>query len=257
MSLLARAGVGAVVVAGALHAQAVASAAHLTAPAGIDRFPSSGDASLPAGSRAAHCIRYGARFGQARRAASGAARRFVAAVGSSLGIESGVSFRLAPVGHRPCIFGFVEPIEVRHAAKQAKRDQRGTCARVRDDSSSGSVFHSQTLGRRRTPISGTFRVADRAIGRSRSELRPVVVKWSVRKVTKLALSRAQRSHDTVVQPGSSNRADFCVEALQEALWRLGQPEIFNTDQGQVHGGRLHQGAARATGGRYVAPIALQ
>ena len=26
-------------------------------------------------------------------------------------------------------------------------------------------------------------------------------------------------------------ADFCVEALQEALWRHGTPEMFNTDQG--------------------------
>ena len=26
-------------------------------------------------------------------------------------------------------------------------------------------------------------------------------------------------------------ADFCVEALEEALWRHGAPEIFNTDQG--------------------------
>ena len=26
-------------------------------------------------------------------------------------------------------------------------------------------------------------------------------------------------------------SDFCVEALQEALGRFGQPEIFNTDQG--------------------------
>jgi putative transposase len=26
-------------------------------------------------------------------------------------------------------------------------------------------------------------------------------------------------------------SDFCVEALQEALSRFGQPEIFNTDQG--------------------------
>jgi len=25
-------------------------------------------------------------------------------------------------------------------------------------------------------------------------------------------------------------ADFCVEALEEALCRYGQPEIFNTDQ---------------------------
>ncbi len=31
----------------------------------------------------------------------------------------------------------------------------------------------------------------------------------------------------------SNTLDtsFCIEALQEALWRYGQPEIFNTDQG--------------------------
>jgi putative transposase len=25
-------------------------------------------------------------------------------------------------------------------------------------------------------------------------------------------------------------ADFCVEALEETLWRHGSPEIFNTDQ---------------------------
>lgn len=31
----------------------------------------------------------------------------------------------------------------------------------------------------------------------------------------------------------SNTVDssFCIDALQEALWRFGQPEIFNTDQG--------------------------
>jgi putative transposase len=27
------------------------------------------------------------------------------------------------------------------------------------------------------------------------------------------------------------RADFCVEALEEALKRYGRPEIFNTDKG--------------------------
>ena len=26
-------------------------------------------------------------------------------------------------------------------------------------------------------------------------------------------------------------ADFCIEALEEALERFGKPEIFNTDQG--------------------------
>src|SRR3546814_8666268 len=30
---------------------------------------------------------------------------------------------------------------------------------------------------------------------------------------------------------SSDLADFCVEALEEALARFGKPEIFNTDQG--------------------------
>jgi putative transposase len=30
-------------------------------------------------------------------------------------------------------------------------------------------------------------------------------------------------------------ADFCVEALEEALWRYGRPEIFNTDQGSQPG----------------------
>ena len=42
-------------------------------------------------------------------------------------------------------------------------------------------------------------------------------------------------------------AGFCVEALDEALTRHGQPEIFNTDQGQpVHRLRLHRALA---GGR--------
>src|SRR3954452_2636119 len=35
-------------------------------------------------------------------------------------------------------------------------------------------------------------------------------------------------------------ADFCVDALEEALRRFGRPEIFNTDPGQpVHQHRLH------------------
>jgi len=28
--------------------------------------------------------------------------------------------------------------------------------------------------------------------------------------------------------------DFCVQALQEAMERFGQPGVFNTDQGEVH-----------------------
>ena len=34
----------------------------------------------------------------------------------------------------------------------------------------------------------------------------------------------------ILKPNSLE-SDFCVEALQEALSRYGQPEIFNTDQG--------------------------
>ena len=30
-------------------------------------------------------------------------------------------------------------------------------------------------------------------------------------------------------------ADFCVEALEEALARYGKPDIFNTDQGSLPG----------------------
>ena len=40
-------------------------------------------------------------------------------------------------------------------------------------------------------------------------------------------------------------ADFCIEAVEEALARHGTPEIFNTDQGSqqpVHLDRVHQGA---------------
>ncbi len=39
------------------------------------------------------------------------------------------------------------------------------------------------------------------------------------------------------------KADFCIEALEEALIRFGRPEIFNTDQGsQVHQPALHRRA---------------
>jgi len=33
----------------------------------------------------------------------------------------------------------------------------------------------------------------------------------------------------------SMEADFCIEALEEALARYGKPEIFNTDQGSQGG----------------------
>ena len=39
-------------------------------------------------------------------------------------------------------------------------------------------------------------------------------------------------------------ADFCVEALEEALTRFGKPEIFNTDQGRWGGCRPPQTASQ-------------
>ena len=45
-----------------------------------------------------------------------------------------------------------------------------------------------------------------------------VMDWATRKVLSWRLSNTME-------------ADFCIEALQEALSRYGAPEIFNTDQG--------------------------
>ena len=42
-------------------------------------------------------------------------------------------------------------------------------------------------------------------------------------------------------------AAFCVEALEEALTRHGQPEIFNTDQGSPFTGFAFTGRLRAAG----------
>ena len=39
-------------------------------------------------------------------------------------------------------------------------------------------------------------------------------------------------------------ADFCIEAVEEALARHGTPGIFNTDSQPIHVDRLHQGAGR-------------
>ena len=50
----------------------------------------------------------------------------------------------------------------------------------------------------------------------------VVLDWATRRVLSWRLS-------------NSMTADFCVEALEEAIVRCGRPEIVNTDQGsQVH-----------------------
>ena len=44
-------------------------------------------------------------------------------------------------------------------------------------------------------------------------------------------------------------AGFCVEALDEALTRHGQPEIFNTDQGSQFTGFAFTGRLQAAGVR--------
>ncbi len=44
-------------------------------------------------------------------------------------------------------------------------------------------------------------------------------------------------------------ADFCIEALEEALERFGRPEIFNTDQGSQFTSPRFTGVLRAAGVR--------
>ncbi len=57
-----------------------------------------------------------------------------------------------------------------------------------------------------------------------------IVDWISRKVLAWRLS-------------ITRSADFCVEALEEALARHGKPEVFNTDQGsQFTSTDLHPGA---------------
>ena len=47
----------------------------------------------------------------------------------------------------------------------------------------------------------------------------------------------------------SNTMDtsFCVDALQEALWRFGKPEIFNSDQGAQFTAEVFTGILRQAG----------
>lgn len=60
-----------------------------------------------------------------------------------------------------------------------------------------------------------------------------VVDWATRRVLAWRLS-------------ISMTADFCIEAVEEAIARHGKPEIFNTDQGsQFTGTRLRRSAHRA------------
>jgi putative transposase len=61
-----------------------------------------------------------------------------------------------------------------------------------------------------------------------------VMDWHSRKVLAWRLSNTMT-------------ADFCVEALEEALSRYGAPEIFNTDQGSQFTSEAFTGVLKAAG----------
>jgi putative transposase len=63
-----------------------------------------------------------------------------------------------------------------------------------------------------------------------------VMDWATRKVLSWRVSNTMD-------------ADFCIEALEEALERFGKPEIFNTDQGSQFTSPRFTGVLRAAGAR--------
>ena len=63
-----------------------------------------------------------------------------------------------------------------------------------------------------------------------------VMDWASRKVLSWRVSNTME-------------ADFCIEALEEALQRFGKPEIFNTDQGSQFTSPQFTGVLRAAGVR--------
>lgn len=63
-----------------------------------------------------------------------------------------------------------------------------------------------------------------------------VMDWTTRKVLSWRVSNTME-------------ADFCIEALEEALERFGKPEIFNTDQGSQFTSPRFTGVLRAAGVR--------
>jgi putative transposase len=63
-----------------------------------------------------------------------------------------------------------------------------------------------------------------------------VMDWATRKVLSWRVSNTMD-------------ADFCIEALEEALARFGRPEIFNTDQGSQFTSPRFTGVLRAAGVR--------
>lgn len=79
-----------------------------------------------------------------------------------------------------------------------------------------------------------------------------IMDWYSRKVLSWRLS-------------SSMEADFCVEALQEALRRYGTPDIFNTDQGSQFTSQAFTGVLQDAGiqismdgrGRYLDNIFIE
>lgn len=76
---------------------------------------------------------------------------------------------------------------------------------------------SKRLHRRDRPKSCSYRHAVRP-SRGRSSTILARVDWATRKVLSWRLSNTMH-------------ADFCVEALKEAIARFGPPGIMNTDQG--------------------------
>lgn len=58
----------------------------------------------------------------------------------------------------------------------------------------------------------------------------VIMDWSTRKVLSIGLRNAIRP-GLLWRLSNTMGADFCVEALNEAIHRFGAPEIMNTDQG--------------------------
>src|SRR4051794_32736064 len=63
-----------------------------------------------------------------------------------------------------------------------------------------------------------------------------VMDWATRKVLTWRVSNTMD-------------ADFCIEALEEALERFGHPEIFNTDQGSQFTSPRFTGVLREAGVR--------
>src|SRR3954453_568644 len=63
-----------------------------------------------------------------------------------------------------------------------------------------------------------------------------VMDWATRKVLSWQVSNTMD-------------ADFCIEALEEALARFGKPEIFNTDQGSQFTSPRFTGVLREAGVR--------